>query len=226
MKITHLITICTIIFACTLACATPTIIVAVIDTGISPSTIRTPLCPGGHRDFSGANSLLDISTVKHGSKVAQIIAQEAGQVGYCLLIIKIYKSGPNAGLGKFDLNIYIKALEYVARVKPAILNLSMSGEIPDERETVAIKRILNNGTVIVAAAGNEGKHFGPDSCTNFPACVDPRIFVVGSFDASSNWGDQVDIKLDGHYNDIDGTSMSAARFTGRAVRKALNIGGF
>lgn len=196
-----------------------TLKVAVVDTGLNTIT-GAPVCDNGHIDFSGGDSTMDTDPESHGSNVAALIAQEAGPTGYCLIIVKIFgPRGTPAGASA-------KALQYLAALKPDIVNLSWGGsrEYPDETE--AILDLIKAGTKVVAAAGNRGTNFdAAPGCNFYPACI-PGVTIVGNDSASSNFGRRVDIVLDGNHrqgggSELSGSSQSAALYTGRLVKALL-----
>ena len=107
--------------------------------------------------------------------------------------------------------------------------MSLAGKIKLPYEIQLIKTLLNSNVVIVASAGNYGYDLNKMGCIVWPACADPRIFVIGNSESSdSNIGSVVDEYIDGNYAfgggiTMSGTSQAAAIFTGRAVAKALEI---
>lgn len=207
-----------IIFAMQSAKAAP-VVVAVIDTGMDANS-TVPLCKNGYLDFAQTGANQDQSPLKHGTNVAGLITKNAGKGDYCLVIINVYKGT------KLDLLAYYAALQYLIKLKPAILNLSLSGfgELTPEKER--IKQLLDAGTVIVAASGNDNTELTMSNCTIFPACADRRIFVIGATDLpSSNKGEVVDTTGPAEGTalgiTLTGSSQAAAAFTGQAINLAL-----
>ena len=196
------------------------IVVAVIDTGASTEGENIPYCKVGHMDFTKSGITGDESPSRHGSNVTSVIARNAGSKGYCIVHLKVYRKD------RIDLTAYFAALKYVTDLRPNILNLSLSGGFPIEEETKLIKLALDQGTVVVAAAGNKGLILTPENCNTYPACIDRRIFVIGAKDqAYSNKGSIVDTYENAvHYGGgvtLSGTSQAAAQFTGKAIKLAV-----
>lgn len=135
--------------------------VAVIDTGFdfksnwfrfSKIGYKKPqLCDGLHRDFTNT-SVQDQNG--HGTHVAGIISRKVRHKKYCLIIIKAWR----AGLTDIET---IRAIEssfnYALSAGADIINYSGGGSTFDLAEYVAVKRALDSGIIVVAAAGNDAK---------------------------------------------------------------------
>lgn len=191
--------------------------VAIVDTGLD-SSLKLRLCPGLSRDFTGTG-LEDRHVHKHGSNVAALIARHAGAANYCLIIIKYIDRVQNTGA-------YGPALEYVQALRPDFVNFSVQGTGRFEAETKAVLSLLNGGTKIVAASGNNGRLDLDHGCDVRPACIDKRIVVVASSTGTfSNLGRAVDVYEDGSKQPgggvvLTGTSQATAIHTGTLVREA------
>jgi hypothetical protein len=189
--------------------------IAIVDTGLD-SSLKLRLCPGLSRDFTGTG-LEDRHIHKHGSNVAALIARHAGAANYCLIIIKYIDRVQNTGA-------YGPALEYVQALRPDFVNFSVQGTGRFEAETKAVLSLLNSGTTIVAASGNNGRLDLDHGCDVRPACIDKRIVVVASSTGNfSNLGRAVDVYEDGSHQCaagkcLNGTSQAAAIHTGTLVR--------
>lgn len=190
------------------ASASEVIRVGVIDTGYADPD-KTQLCPD-----TLATNLVDDDAVQHGTNMARIIMSEAGdRHRYCLKIYKVFGKD-----GSFDAVAYLTALNDIMATGIQVVNLSMSGYDVVVRESFLVKRLLDLGVIVVAAAGNQGAYMSPKMCMFYPACIDPRIIVVGSRSLKSNIGPVVDFIASGKYNGLQGTSISTARITGRIVK--------
>jgi hypothetical protein len=216
-----------IFFAMRQADAANTIVVAVIDTGFTKTQDNVKLCSIGRMDFTKSGTLTDSHPQRHGSNVIGLITQNAGDSGYCIVSIKVF----NYVDGKLTFNYleYLEALRFIVKLKPAILNLSMAGEVLFTGEAALIKTILDQGTQIVAAAGNDGVNLDYTGCNVYPACIDPRIYMIGnSTSNTSNTGHYIDTTEDGSNKKaagtvLTGTSQATAIFTGKVVKQALNL---
>lgn len=206
------------------------IIVAVIDSGIDFDILLnnpySSLCESGHVDFTGSGIL---DSMGHGTNVSGLIHKEADGANYCQVIIKaLYEKG-NSNRTRFTIN---RALKHVASLKPDIINMSYGGIGKNLIEYNTIKELLDNGTIIVAAAGNNGKYLtencyeNKDYCVNYyPALYDPRIIVVGNEHKRSNFGPNVSLIVNGvnkkgdYGESMSGTSQSTAIVTGRIIKR-------
>jgi len=188
--------------------------VAILDTGvdfpyyIGNKHINYDFTNTGYFDHHG-----------HGTNVAGLIYKHAESTEYTIYNLK--------GIAKsFSYRAYINSLKKAAELKPTILNISAGGFVQLPYEKKLINKILNNGTIIIAAAGNDGINFNKKGCIFYPACYDERIIVVGNKADNSNYGKQVDYILDGNnkigFNiKLSGSSQSTAIFTGLKIKEML-----
>lgn len=199
--------------------STPQIKVAVIDTGLETKYMdQVPLCESGHKDFT-KEGLTD--THGHGTNVVGLIVKNSNISGYCVVLIKAY-----GFKNKTEVQYMREAIEYADKIGANVLNISGGGLGFSKLEYEAIKRLLDRGATIVAAAGNESLDLDKE-CNYYPACYDKRIYVVGSMSEDSNHGKIVDIKIDGAKKTafgktFSGTSQSTAQFTGLMLNIALS----
>ena len=186
--------------------------VVVMDTGLRKPAEFNKLCKNYNTtkepnvDFNG-----------HGTNVVGLIAKNAGDSDYCIYNIKAFDVNGSDIIG------YLKALKLIRMIKPDILNISAGGSsgIPLERQV--IKELLDYGTRVVVAAGNESNNLNKD-CNFYPACYDERIVVVGNKADSSNYGEIVDFVIDGNNKEgfgvtLSGSSQSTAIYTGRLIKE-------
>jgi|SRR5581483_151382 len=203
-------------------------VVAVIDTGISPNT-PVKVCP--HGSFNFINDTADVTDYHgHGTNVSGLIDQSAHDKNYCQMILKYYS---DTATGKVNEQRMIRALQAAVNAKADYINISGGGPEPDPTERALVEKALDNGTVIVAAAGNEGVSLDK-KCNYYPACYDKRIIVVGNLGLnghrapSSNWGKIVKHFIVGENRCAlgicsTGTSQATAIVTGRLVRDDYKI---
>ena len=242
----------TILFASSICIAKP-IIVAVIDTGIASDLKGANfLCKMGHKDFTGTG-IEDHHG--HGTHISGLIDQYAKdivfkspfkirentntiekllstKIDYCQVIIKYYDPA-----AKVDNNRYVKALQYAINLKVDIINYSGGGTNYVKEEEFLIKKALRMGIKVVVAAGNEYSNIDKSGKCYYPACLDPRLYVVGNLSEnlsrtpSSNYGTKVNTWLvgtnkmsllpDHRIGRMTGTSQSAAVKTGMMVHEML-----
>ena len=191
--------------------------VAVIDTGIAyedfgpfrkaPDFDGTVFLPGLNV-LDGSSHANDDNF--HGTHVASTIAEATnnseGVTGLAfdsaLMPIKVLDS---EGLGSFfDV---AEGVDYAVNFtqngnRPVkVINLSLGGDSPSSTLERAINRAVEQGVVVVAAAGNEGS-----GNISFPATM-PNVIGVGAVDANkrrapySNFGPELDVVAPG--GDID-----------------------
>lgn len=212
------------------------VIIAVLDSGLDTSSYKANLCKYGHKDFTKYNFSIKEPVPKdnagHGTQVTSLIERELKYVNkkdYCVVVVKFfdtYDSSPHINA----INM-IKALKYLANIKPDIINISGGGEYPYHEEEKYILQILNNGTKIVAAAGNNGRELNK-TFSFYPAMYHSDIIVVGGLDENgnihktSNRGSVVDVyELGVVYLDrvypLIGSSYATAIHTGKLARKII-----
>ncbi len=210
--------------------------VAVIDTGMdrrvvdlhsepNDSWYEKGLCKYGHKDFTGSD-LYDRHG--HGTNISGLIHKYAKGEDYCQVVIKYY----DPSVGEADnMRAIIQALEHAVALDVDMINISGGGTDPSGLEQVIIRKALDKGIIIVAAAGNERSNI--DKHGYYPASYFPEIIVVGSTDSkgdrlpSSNYGMTVDFMeigkdQQGEYGPgMTGTSQATAIVSGKEVGRIL-----
>jgi subtilisin family serine protease len=134
-------------------------------------------------------------------------------------------------------------LRRAIELKVNFINISGGGPEYSETEYQLIKRALDSGIKIVAAAGNDGHDISIESNRYYPASYDKRITVVGNLAEngsrapSSNYGGptnrwevgtavraRIPCTNPNSHNcsgKLTGTSMACAVATGKLVKLAL-----
>lgn len=113
----------------------------------------------------------------HGTEVASVIAAPNNGVG----VVGVY---PNAVLRVWDASPFgflaegaaIQGIYEAARRGPGVINLSFGGEDDDPLLEDAIRYAFRTGSLVVAAAGNDGSTGSPP---NFPAFY-PHVLTVAA----------------------------------------------
>ena len=213
-----------LIFSLLVAVGNAEIKIAVVDTGFDAKLApKVKLCKTGHANLiTGQLNLKtppsDGSSSKHGSNVADIIANTINNQNYCVIIVKYYSDTTSDMAQEFS----NQALEYVASLRINIVNYSGGGISRNNREERAVKTLLNAGTMFVAAAGNNGRLL--DKLPFYPAMLDKRVIVVGALKGiakldASNFGSQVDVWENGFL--VPGAGV---RLTGSSQATAIASG--
>jgi subtilisin family serine protease len=212
-----------------------TITIAVIDTGVDRSVGH--LCKYGHKSFVDNEDDPFRDTYGHGTHIAGLIVQNAGESGYCIVSIKFYSELASGYVNAENLE---KAIQYAVNIKADFINVSAGGPNPSSSERDVVKEALEQGTKVVVAAGNEHNNLDAE-CNFYPACYDNRIITVGNLandsiqtyrQPSSNYGNyvkrwEIGTNVESNlphgrrgYN--TGTSQAAAVATGKLVRNELD----
>lgn len=198
--------------------------VVVLDTGLDITDPRfsAHICPDMSKDFTETD--ID-DRLGHGTHVAGLIDQYAGDSNYCLIVIKY----TNEFFG--NMNSYRRAIKYLETISFNILNFSGGGENYEEDEDLLIKYYHPNSLFFVAA-GNE--HQDLNKYPYYPASLPLKnIVVVGSKNNSiissfSNYGNIVKHWENGEFvlstlpmgtGYMQGTSQATAIATGKYLKE-------
>ncbi len=196
------------------------VLVAVIDSGIDGehSALRGSII----QRFNAAGG--DPHDTTHGTAVASIIAAHQSLIGVApgALILSVRAFGsksPDKSPASSSI-ILLRGTAWAIRNGAQILNLSFTGP-PDPLMQSLLGKAIDAGTVVVAAAGNQGDGAPPA----YPAAYS-RVIAATATDANNhlfaqaNRGDYVDIAAPGvdiltaapgnSYGFTSGTSMAAA----------------
>jgi len=180
------------------------VMVGVIDTGVEKehpnltnvvggaNTVTEETTDNGDTDPEWGPANIDGD---HGTHVAGIIGMKPSAdinlTGVAPGVnIRSYRVFPNTGGGATNYDI-MKAIDRAVRDGCHIVNLSLGSSDPDEGVRAAIGSAFEQGTLVVAAAGNDGRR-----PVSYPAAWPAAIAVSamgirGSFPATSN--EQADV---------------------------------
>ena len=202
--------------------------IAIIDTGLDLQDPRfqNHLCKTGHKNFLPDEGRWDING--HGTHVAGLIKQYAGDADYCILVYRFYSEQDP---GKHNLDREILSIKEAIKNKATIINLSEGGPEFIEEEYLLIKN--HPKITFVMAAGNDGKNLDIPGNEYYPGSYFlPNEKVVSSmgnnsmrsdfsnFSMKSEWeiGENVKSTLPfGRMGYMSGTSQAAAIFSGKLV---------
>jgi len=113
----------------------------------------------------------------HGTEVSSVVGAPANGIGvvgvYPQAVLRLWDASP---FGFLNEGAAIEGIMEAARRGPGVLNLSFGGEDDDPLLAEAIMYAYRTGSLVVAAAGNEGFEGSP---TNYPAAY-PHVLTVGA----------------------------------------------
>jgi hypothetical protein len=148
--------------------------VAVVDSGVDMI----------HPEFAGRpnTTVLNEQTIgdedeDHGTEVSSVIAAPNNGVllvgVYPQAVLRVWDASP---FGFLNEGAAIEGIVEAARRGPGIINLSFGGEDDDPLLEEAISFAVRSGSLVVAAAGNDGLSGSPE---NFPAFY-AHVLTVGA----------------------------------------------
>jgi hypothetical protein len=152
--------------------------VTVVDSGLDLT----------HPEFAGRpnTTALNAQTTsaadeEHGTEVCSVLAAPNNGVGlvgvYPNAVLRVWDASPVGFLNESEA---IKGIVEAARLGPGVINLSFGGEDDDPLLRQAVDLAFRSGSLIVAAAGNDGQSGSPP---NYPA-VYPHVLTAGATNAS------------------------------------------
>ena len=202
----------------------PTIIIALLDSGVFPHPeLAGRILPGRNIPL-GTNDTSDVCG-GHGTHVSGIMtakgANASGIAGMCwdAKILPVVIVNPCSGLESYVADGLVWAIDQGAN----IVNMSLQYSVGSQYFRTAVQYAAAHGVPMIAAAGNS------NGAVSWPAKWEETIAVAGSnrFDArysQSNFGPEVDVTAPGEaiyslalnngYANRSGTSMATSHVTG------------
>lgn len=203
-------------------------VIAILDSGIrNIPNLNKLLCENLSRDFTQMG-LQDATENGHGTNIAGIIASKMNSKTHCLAIIKYFHAyALPYGNRRDPRTIATMVINYLKFLKPDYINISGAGGPFDFNEYTILGDLLDQGTKIVVAAGNNKLDLTENSCSIFPACYyfdNPNFYVVGANTVQSNFNGPVKYKRPGieqcGFNIcLTGTSQATANMTAELISK-------
>jgi hypothetical protein len=178
--------------------------IGVIDTGVDKNHPAFADVLAGkrlrHKDFTPPNSKKPSS--QHGTGVLSLLAGNAhsstpGLVTDATFLVGDAFFTDRNGNAISDTVTMLKAIDWLIEQGVDVANLSFAGP-PDEFVHDSIRKLARKGTVILAAAGNEGR----DAPPSYPAAY-PEVIAVTAVDrnlaayAYAGRGDHIDVAAPG-----------------------------
>lgn len=199
-------------------------VVAIVDSGITRSALPEARFWGERTDLTGEGPSVELAA--HGTEMASIVAEAAPEAR--LVDVRVL-DGDGSGTAQAVADGVDAAME----AGTDVINLSAEIQPTDPAIRQAIERAVDEGAVVVIAAGNDHRDLSRDPAWREVA-VDPCIVVVGATDAddtplrSSSYGAGVidvwtlgesvpAIDPDGDPVTASGTSPAAASVTGELI---------
>jgi hypothetical protein len=113
----------------------------------------------------------------HGTEVSSVIGAPNNGFGivgvYPDALLRMWDASP---FGMLNEGAAIQGIVEAARERPGVINLSFGGEDPDPLLEDAVMFAYRSGSLVVAAAGNEGMEGSPKG---YPAAY-PHVLTVGA----------------------------------------------
>ena len=203
------------------------IVVAVLDTGIDPDHQDLNGLIVAEADFTDSSSPNDIHG--HGTHVAGIIAAKNDDIGIVgaapgcrLLNAKVADD-----VGRCQALSLAEGIIWAVNNGASVINISLEIREPSPQLEEAVNYAWNRGSIIIAAAGNNGSQ-----SPVYPACYKNCIAVAAvnqddNLAPLSNYGDWVDVAAPGFdiystlpnnsYGYKTGTSFATAYVSGMAA---------
>lgn len=217
-------------FAWRISTGSPSITIAVIDTGVSPVADLKGRLAAGFNLITDTQDAHDDNS--HGTMIASLIAarhDKVGAAGVCPLCrIMPVKVIGQSGFGTSDL--LAQGIRWAAEHGAKVINCSITSTADSLEVDQAIADATAAGAVVVLAAGNNGS--SDPAAGGYPAASSPEAIRVAAVNPAgtlygwSNRGDWVDVAAPGsaagvdatghlHVNEV-GTSVSAPFVAGLA----------
>lgn len=216
--------------------------VAIIDTGIDVNhpEFSGRISPLSYNSCSKTNDLIDIQDKNgHGTHVAGIIGAADNNIGIIgvapeVEIVAVKAQCPSVTNGSFSDFDLINAINYVAKQKINVLNMSLGSQVKSGLVEQAVADATSNGVIVVAAAGNNASSL-PFYPASYNGVISVSALRYDIYDPSSigrikpdysytNYGDRIDFSapgtdiystyLNGGYKSLSGTSMASPQVAG------------
>jgi hypothetical protein len=154
-----------------LAGAGHSVVVAVVDTGVTPTKQLTPHLLHGWDFVDNDANAADLNG--HGSEIASIVTARCPRCS--ILPVRVMNAG---GFGTAQ--VAAEGVQWAAAHGAQVINLSLTTPSDNPALPAAIEAAVQAGVTVVVAAGNGGQPVG------YPGQSAPDAITVGSVDTSGN----------------------------------------
>ncbi|MFO7967297.1 MAG: S8 family serine peptidase [Archaeoglobaceae archaeon] len=206
--------------------------VAILDTGIDYNHPDLDDNYAGGKDFVNNEDPMDDNG--HGTHCAGIVAAEDNNMGVIGVApnVSLYAGKVLDSDGSGYYSDIIAGIEWATSNEMDVISMSLGGSSGDTALEDACNNAYNSGTLVVAAAGNDGNSAGRGDNVGYPARYD-SVIAVAATDSNDNrakfssTGSDVELAAPGvdilstYWDDIyataSGTSMACPHVTGTAA---------
>lgn len=190
--------------------------IVVIDSGYThPTVSKNESLPSFCRDgLLNTNGRTVAETGKgHGTNIIGTISQGIDFTKFCIVSINYYLDPDSKDI---VMDSVPKALDLALTLTPKMVVMALEGQLPDIKEAIGIRRLLDLGSVVVVAAGNKRKNLTTD-CSAYPACYmfrDKNFVVVSALDGNGH----IDRSYANYGGPVDAYVTGASSFGGYSMR--------
>lgn len=191
--------------------------VAIIDTGYyNPIKLQSYLCDN--------NSLINFTPMpwtynhKHGTAVTTLVLEDLKpDPRFCIVLIKFYNNS-----SEFSDKMSLKAYKIAIKKQVNIINFSSCGDDPFLEE----KQLIYDNPQITFIVPSGNDHRSLQDIPSYPCSYPfPNIVCIGALGNFGNRGKEVNMYLNGDYEDMRGTSFAVPRYTNLLIKRYLSSHG-
>jgi len=140
---------------------------AVVDSGVSASHDHVPRVAGGVSLLGDAGARTDFEDrIGHGTAVSAAILEKAPEVS--LYAVRVFEKSLSTRS-----EVLVRGIDWAVDQRLRVINLSLGTGNPDRAEVLAaaVKRAVDRGSIVVAAAEHRGRDW-------LPGCLPGVVGVV------------------------------------------------
>ncbi len=140
---------------------------AVVDSGVSVSHVHVPRVAGGVSLLGESDDGADFEDrIGHGTAVSAAILEKAPEVS--LYAVRVFEKSLSTQSGAL-----VRGIDWAVGRRLRVINLSLGTANPDRKDVLAdvVKRAVDGGSIIVAAAEHRGNDW-------LPGCLPGVVGVI------------------------------------------------